>query len=85
MLQGVDHRIFVINQTDDWRFNRGQLINVGFLLAKQSCDYIVMHDVDLLPMNKNLSYKYVLHTCVCGCWIFRWFSLLLIVFGECGR
>mmetsp|Transcript_4470 Transcript_4470/g.11376 ORF Transcript_4470/g.11376 Transcript_4470/m.11376 type:complete len:536 (-) Transcript_4470:140-1747(-) len=58
MKQGVDFRIFVINQTDDWRFNRGQLINVGYQLASQSCDYLVMHDVDLLPLNQNLSYKF---------------------------
>lgn len=56
--QAIDFRIFVVNQTDDWRFNRAQLINVGYLLASQSCDYLVMHDVDLLPLNKNLSYRF---------------------------
>lgn len=59
--QGVDFDIFVINQTDTKRFNRGQLLNVGFLLAAQSCDYVVMHDVDLLPLNTNLSYRYPQH------------------------
>eukprot|EP00037_Helgoeca_nana_P021106 m.212158 g.212158 ORF g.212158 m.212158 type:complete len:498 (+) comp25520_c0_seq1:63-1556(+) len=56
--QGIDFRIFVINQTDDWRFNRGQLINAGYTVAAQSCDYVVMHDVDLLPLNTNLSYRF---------------------------
>eukprot|EP00041_Stephanoeca_diplocostata_P014773 m.278972 g.278972 ORF g.278972 m.278972 type:complete len:425 (+) comp19794_c0_seq1:186-1460(+) len=60
--QGVDFEIFVVNQTDNWRFNRGQLINVGFLMAERSCDYIAMHDVDLLPLNPNLSYTYPRHT-----------------------
>eukprot|EP00040_Diaphanoeca_grandis_P017010 m.88270 g.88270 ORF g.88270 m.88270 type:complete len:505 (+) comp26174_c0_seq1:225-1739(+) len=59
--QDVDFEIFVINQTDERRFNRGQLLNVGFLLAEQSCDYIAMHDVDLLPLNANLSYRYPNH------------------------
>lgn len=56
--QNVDHEIFVLNQVDKFRFNRASLINVGFLETKNLCNYIVMHDVDLLPLNKNLSYSY---------------------------
>lgn len=40
------------------RFNRASLINVGFLQSRNGCDYIAMHDVDLLPLNPNLSYAY---------------------------
>lgn len=41
------------------RFNRASLINVGFLMARnESCDYIAMHDVDLLPLNEQLNYGY---------------------------
>lgn len=41
------------------RFNRGALIDVGFLLARKSgCDYMAMHDVDLLPLNTELNYGY---------------------------
>lgn len=50
--------IFIINQSRRYRFNRGALTNVGFLLAKQVSDYIAIHDVDLIPVNKNLSYSY---------------------------
>jgi len=51
--------IFVINQADKYRFNRASLINVGYWAAKNaSCDYMVMHDVDLLPNNPNLKYTY---------------------------
>lgn len=40
------------------RFNRGSLINIGVLESGQDCDYIVMHDVDLLPLNPDLDYSY---------------------------
>ncbi|XP_015918394.1 beta-1,4-galactosyltransferase 7-like [Parasteatoda tepidariorum] len=56
--QKIPHYIHVINQVDKLRFNRASLINVGYLLARQNCDYIAMHDVDLLPLNPKLSYKY---------------------------
>lgn len=48
-------------QIDSYRFNRGALINVGFIHStsnSSTCDYIAMHDVDLLPLNNNLSYAY---------------------------
>lgn len=41
-----------------YRFNRASLINVGFLQAEEQCDYFAMHDVDLLPLNIDLSYSY---------------------------
>lgn len=56
--QGIDHHIFVLNQVDSYRFNRASLINVGYLYTKIQYDYIAMHDVDLLPMNKQLKYFY---------------------------
>ncbi|XP_014242162.1 xylosylprotein 4-beta-galactosyltransferase [Cimex lectularius] len=57
--QKVKHKIFVINQVDQYRFNRASLINVGFKIATdEGCDYIVMHDVDLLPLNPALPYTY---------------------------
>ena len=40
------------------RFNRASLLNAGFLMSRNSCDYIVMHDVDLLPVNDQLQYSY---------------------------
>lgn len=43
---------------DKYRFNRASLINVGFLKIEKAFDYIAMHDVDLLPMNNQLSYAY---------------------------
>lgn len=56
--QSIVHHIFVLNQVDRYRFNRASLINVGFLHTKAQYDYIAMHDVDLLPINKDLRYDY---------------------------
>jgi len=57
--KGISFTIYVVNQADSHRFNRASLINVGFLVARnESHDYIAMHDVDLLPLNKDLSYDY---------------------------
>ena len=40
------------------RFNRASLLNIGFMLSKNECDYMVMHDIDLLPLNDDLKYRY---------------------------
>ena len=41
-----------------YRFNRGALINAGFLLTEFSFDYMAIHDVDLIPENPNITYSY---------------------------
>ena len=57
--QSITYKIFIVNQIDEYRFNRASLINVGFLEAiSNKFDYIAMHDVDLLPLNDNLNYSY---------------------------
>lgn len=33
-------------------------MNVGFLYTKEKFDYLVVHDVDLIPLNENISYDY---------------------------
>lgn len=59
LAQKIDNfTIYILNQSRRYRFNRGALTNVGFILAKNESDYIAIHDVDLLPINKNLSYAY---------------------------
>jgi len=54
----VPYEIWVVNQADNYRFNRASLINAGFKESSSTCDYIAMHDVDLLPVNPKLEYKY---------------------------
>lgn len=58
--QKVEYEIYVVNQVDSFRFNRGSLINVGFLFIREhtDCDFIAMHDVDLIPVNPRLNYSY---------------------------
>ena len=49
--QQIDYRIFVIEQTPKEKFNRGLLMNIGFVEANKMDDYdcFVFHDVDLVP------------------------------------
>lgn len=56
--QNIDYKLYIINQSPRYRFNRGALANVGYSIAKNETDYICIHDVDLLPLNSNLSYAY---------------------------
>jgi len=49
----------LLNQVDKYRFNRASLINVGWFESKYlGCDYIAMHDADLIPLNNNISYGF---------------------------
>ena len=41
-----------------FRFNRASLINIGYLLSHGDCDYMAMHDVDLLPVTAGLNYTW---------------------------
>lgn len=58
-LKSINYKIYILNQIDDYRFNRASLINVGFLYSmSDGCDYMAMHDVDLLPLTDKLNYSY---------------------------
>lgn len=46
-----DAKIVIVEQSDEKRFNRGKLINIGFL--EEPSDYVCAHDVDMLPLNVN--------------------------------
>ncbi|XP_041376373.1 beta-1,4-galactosyltransferase 4-like [Gigantopelta aegis] len=55
--QQTEFTIFVIEQTNDTIFNRGLLLNVGFVEALKQDNYscFIMHDVDSMPeVNDNL-------------------------------
>ncbi|KAJ8922144.1 hypothetical protein NQ315_004079 [Exocentrus adspersus] len=50
--QNIHYRIFVANQNDTLPFNRAKMLNYGASLAmKLNYDCLVLHDVDLLPIN----------------------------------
>ncbi|XP_059138551.1 beta-1,4-galactosyltransferase 1-like [Physella acuta] len=55
--QQADVQFFVIEQAEGSTFNRGALLNVGFLEALKVRDFdcFIFHDVDLIPLSdKNL-------------------------------
>jgi flagellar biosynthesis GTPase FlhF len=53
-LRGYTYKIFVIEQENDGRkFNRGQLLNIGFDIAQdEGYNNFIFHDVDLLPSDE---------------------------------
>ena len=52
-----DYVIIIVEQDNARLFNRGMLLNIGFREAKKhNCDYVVFHDVDMLPLYVNYSY-----------------------------
>lgn len=44
-----DAKIIIVEQADDKPFNRGKLLNIGFLESVRDTHY-VFHDVDMLPI-----------------------------------
>lgn len=53
----IEHEIIIVNQDDGKQFNRGMLLNIGFKHARSlRCDYVVFHDVDLVPIVADYSY-----------------------------
>lgn len=59
----IPYEIFVVEQSEEKLFNRGKLLNVGFKYAEKSnCDYVIFHDVDMIPVNVDYSYSdYPIH------------------------
>lgn len=56
--KNIDHEIFIIEQDGAKLFNRGMLLNIGFNYAiKHGCDYVVFHDIDMLPFDVDYSYS----------------------------
>jgi beta-1,4-galactosyltransferase 4 len=53
-----DWAVLIIEQSDDERkFNRGALLNAGVRIAAASkFEYVIFHDVDLLPLKKIVPY-----------------------------
>lgn len=49
--------VYVIEQMDSKPFNRGKLINVGYLNFNSYFDYFAAHDVDMIPLKANYAYS----------------------------
>ena len=46
----IPYKVVIVEQDDAKPFNRGALLNIGFVLAEADCDYACFHDVDYLPI-----------------------------------
>jgi hypothetical protein len=54
----INYEIIIVNQDDAKQFNRGMLLNIGYKYAKKMrCNYLVFHDVDMIPINVDYSYS----------------------------
>ena len=55
--QNILFELIIVEQTNDKPFNRGKLLNIGFIEAERlGCTYVVFHDVDMLPIDVDYSY-----------------------------
>jgi hypothetical protein len=53
----IPYELIVVEQDNASSFNRGKLLNVGFMEAEAlGCDYVVFHDVDMIPQKVDYSY-----------------------------
>ena len=54
----IPYELIIVEQDDAESFNRGKLLNIGFIEAeKLGCDYVVFHDVDMIPKKVDYSYS----------------------------
>ncbi len=57
-LKDVEFELIIVEQVDTLPFNRGKLLNIGFTKAlRLQCDYVVFHDVDMIPTDVDYSYS----------------------------
>ncbi|XP_060069285.1 beta-1,4-N-acetylgalactosaminyltransferase bre-4-like [Ylistrum balloti] len=58
MKQQIDYGIFVIEQVGNITFNRGALLNIGFVESIKAYNYncFIFHDVDLIPEDDRIYY-----------------------------
>lgn len=54
----IPYELIVVEQDGAHLFNRGMILNIGFKHAeKLKCDYVVFHDVDMIPVHVDYSYS----------------------------
>jgi hypothetical protein len=55
--KGCNFELIIVEQDNAKLFNRGMLLNIGFKYAqKLKCNYVVFHDVDMIPLAVDYSY-----------------------------
>jgi len=50
--------IAVIEQADTNAWNKGLLYNIGYKLLSSAYDYVILHDVDFIPVLGEVDYSY---------------------------
>jgi hypothetical protein len=56
--KNIQFHLIVVEQKDNKPFNRGKLLNIGFKRAVHfGCDYVVFHDIDMLPVDVDYSFS----------------------------
>lgn len=56
--KNINYNIIIVEQDNSSAFNRGMLCNIGFQNAvKRGCNYVVFHDVDMIPVDVDYSYS----------------------------
>ncbi|VDN56822.1 unnamed protein product [Dracunculus medinensis] len=57
--QMLDYMVIIISQLGKEKFNRGALMNIGFVEAQKLYDWecFIFHDIDLLPENDRIPYR----------------------------
>lgn len=54
----IPFELIIVDQVDSLEFNRGKLLNIGFTKAEElKCDYVVLHDIDMLPIEADYSFS----------------------------
>ena len=57
--RGIEYAMYFGHQVDDKLFNRGAMKNVAAEQAfKDGCDYIVWHDIDMIPEDDHCDYSF---------------------------
>lgn len=59
MQQQISYQVFVVDQADGWRFNRGKQMNIGYsegMRIRPSACCFVFHDVDLILEHESNIY-----------------------------
>ncbi len=46
----INYQVVIVEQANEKPFNRGALLNIGFLLLENEADYVCFHDIDYLPI-----------------------------------
>ena len=58
--KNINFELIIVEQDNAKLFNRGMLLNIGFKYAKEfECNYVVFHDIDMLPIDVDYLYSEV--------------------------